>query len=286
MTKANGANKGYFQAPLSQVLVARQGELLHSHTTPIIGFVDNVDLSSKYEQLGSGVFVSIGNVYGILTARHVSRQIRDYDGIALPITQGIQKFVIKKEHLAILETDESQLEGIGPDLGFIRLGASDVGNVKAHKVFCNLETQLKLISHHKPTLIEGIWYACGAPHEQSTIKPGNEAIGRIHTYKTYSCELRPDKEFSKNGFDYLDVKYKYPEYQFSPLSFGGVSGGGIWQVLVGLDKNGATVTDSRILSGIIFYQSAFEDKARILRGHFRDSIYKNFYAEISKNFPI
>lgn len=62
-----------------------------------------------------------------------------------------------------------------------------------------------------------------------------------------------------------------------PKNFGGISGGGLWQILLkdsSVDKFEPTCY---ILSGLAFYQSELKANKRLIRCHGRQSIYKNVY---------
>jgi hypothetical protein len=87
-----------------------------------------------------------------------------------------------------------------------------------------------------------------------------------------------------NEFDYFDFDVFYNERTQSPHSFGGVSGGGLWQVLIAQDENGQVLLKETILSGVAFYQSPLVDKKRIIKCHGRQSIYKQAYNVIQKEF--
>jgi hypothetical protein len=276
--------KNYLQARVKHTFIAREGEILHNHTVPIIGYREDTNRRTYLQQMGSGVLVFFGNIYGILTARHVSEQIMNYEGIALPLAENsVQRFFIKRSHLDLLELERPTNEEIAPDLAFIKLGINDASTIRVHKVFSNMELHSRIVKQHRPSTQEGIWFVCGSVLEQATKQIGGSVFEFIHTYKTYSFEVRFGNLIQPNGFDYVDVTYNYPFYKNPPESFGGISGGGLWQVILGYSKDGEII-GQRFLAGIVFYQSAKLDETRKLRANFIDSVYEKFYPMIIERF--
>jgi hypothetical protein len=81
----------------------------------------------------------------------------------------------------------------------------------------------------------------------------------------------------RNGkFDYWELEAKI-DTNGAPKSFGGVSGGGVWRVLVD-KKAGAGLETSRIsavlFGGVAFYQSAPRKGWRFIRSHGAITTYK------------
>lgn len=268
--------KQYVAAPINNELIKRQGDILHNHTVPIVGYEIQSANRTYLQQIGSGVLVTAGNVSGILTAQHVSAQIQNYEGIALPLSKSVQRFFIKNSHLSILEEPNPSQEEMGPDLAVIYLGAEEIGTIKANKVFLNLELQKIFLDEHQPKIHEGLWYVCGAPSDHSSIREGNDIYEFIHSFNTYSFQVTTAKHCQKSSFEYLDVMYKYDEYKNPPDSFGGISGGGLWHVLVGFGMDGNIVTE-RLLAGIVYYQSKKERNTRLIRANFNNTIFEHFY---------
>lgn len=82
----------------------------------------------------------------------------------------------------------------------------------------------------------------------------------------------PDTIQDAGRFDYLDYPVSCEARALAPTSFGGWSGGGIWQVPI--KKTGTELSHLRpLLAGIMFYQVATTETECGVRGHGPKSIY-------------
>jgi hypothetical protein len=83
-------------------------------------------------------------------------------------------------------------------------------------------------------------------------------------------------EEQRGNFDYISYEALYNEFYEGPDRFGGVSGGGLWQVLVNLVHERPTAREF-LLSGVAFYQtdkfSSPEGIKRHIVCHGRKSVY-------------
>ncbi len=69
----------------------------------------------------------------------------------------------------------------------------------------------------------------------------------------------------RNGYDYLDLSAKL-ELPDVPSSFGGVSGGGLWEVGLSMTKSGTISWDGkRQFRGVAFWQSSPCNGRRVIR---------------------
>ena len=63
-----------------------------------------------------------------------------------------------------------------------------------------------------------------------------------------------------------------------PSSFGGVSGGGLWEVGLSMEKSRAISWDGRRrFRGVVFWQSAISDGRRVIRCHGPQSIFEKVW---------
>jgi hypothetical protein len=83
-----------------------------------------------------------------------------------------------------------------------------------------------------------------------------------------------DAAWIDNEYDYLEFPVRYNESIDVPESFGGCSGGGLWQVRLIL-KDGTITHERPILSGVAFYQTDLVDNQRTILCHGRVSIYRH-----------
>lgn len=77
----------------------------------------------------------------------------------------------------------------------------------------------------------------------------------------------------------------YEEKSELPISFGGISGGGVWQVPLLKTKEGEIQAKEPIFSGVAFYQTAIVDKKRTIRCHGRRSVYESVYKALRNVGP-
>ena len=82
------------------------------------------------------------------------------------------------------------------------------------------------------------------------------------------------KGYRKEDFDYLEFEVRYGGITEPPESFGGFSGGGLWQVLLRRTATGELEVTERLLSGVTFYQFGCTNGRRLIKCHGRHSIYK------------
>lgn len=79
--------------------------------------------------------------------------------------------------------------------------------------------------------------------------------------------------FERDNHDYIELSSK----RYIPKSFGGVSGGGVWQVIMQDQPEGGVKILEIMLSGLAFYESARKNDKRIIRCHGKKSIYERIY---------
>jgi hypothetical protein len=146
-----------------------------------------------------------------------------------------------------------------------------VGTIKAFKVFYNLS-----ISETIPPRAEHIeaWFLMGAP----------ECLG-TYSQKHASIELRGtevvvQKTFENQSFDYLDAKIKVSDLP-SPKTLGGVSGGGLWKVLLFDSPSDGKIQSVTMLRGVVFWEFPLQNDNRVVRCHGIESI-RSFVGEIER----
>ena len=110
---------------------------LFTYTVGIIGILQK-KLNEKISLLGTGTLIKTDGFYGILTAEHMSREVKNFDEIGLSISAVAEntsqlprheRFIIKKMCLEVIEVFKSSNTAEGPDLslGSCRLHRSGMG---------------------------------------------------------------------------------------------------------------------------------------------------------------
>jgi hypothetical protein len=239
--------------------------------------------------LGSGTFVRVDDIYGILTAEHVSNCVEQVNKIGIiveDIPERKHRFTIDKQHLEIENIFIASGTPEGPDLAFIRiLPTEKLGTLKATKSFYDLGVGREEILDRPKELDIGAWCLCGVPDEftvRETIDRGPDYL-KGYSGLCYYCQ--GVREELRSEYDLLTIAIDYNENTGNkaiPQSFGGCSGGGLWQIP--LVKENVVTSKKPILSGVAFWQTAVDGKKREIICHGRRSIYKSAYEVIKRSF--
>ncbi len=85
--------------------------------------------------------------------------------------------------------------------------------------------------------------------------------------------LGPEKRQDRDGLDYLDFEMDL-RFRGLPRNFGGVSGGGLWRVLLYCSPETDEIDWKMSLHGVAYYQLPIVDKHRDIRCHGPVSIHR------------
>lgn len=121
--------------------------------------------------VGSGVLVSVGNVYGILTAAHVLAKLPKSGVISL-VTFPQKRKKLQNLSLEMSHTDQLSLGGPvwsdgGPDIAFLRLASDVVGILKSANSFRNLEVAANIQPPAAPKSNQFVDAALGVVDERT-----------------------------------------------------------------------------------------------------------------------
>jgi hypothetical protein len=230
---------------------------------------------------GSGTLVSVAGVRAILTADHVLSGDQEHpklpEGfglIVLPrLGQQCHQMVVegaRRIHIA-RGTEPSK----GPDLALVVLSPVDVAKLEAMgKVFYNLSKRCDRMLNDPPMLNESsALILCGMVGEWTKpVRPYRGFEGAIR-FNGLCGPVVFAGQREEGGFDYLSVEVRYDHAYDGPKSFGGCSGGGLWQAIL-KNKDRAIVVEELLLTGVPFYESGNEDGRGIIECHGRMSICK------------
>ena len=256
---------------LSQELRDGIVERLKSHTVVLY-----LSENSQLQLYGTGVLVSLGDVFGVLTAFHVIQRWMDLStcdrlGILLENdtnAEGVERHKLHSTKIAFTEGP------IGPDIGFVVFSHDVVGAVRSRKVFYDLEKYRESVLAESSEINEGVWVCLGAIDEK-TKKDATTGKTIFHCDGLFGG---PETAGVVDGFDY----FHYPnQSENNPVkSWGGLSGSGLWKVPLKRSSESGTLDidfDPPMLSGIAFRE--FRDGDRMsIRCHGPKSIYEKVYA--------
>jgi hypothetical protein len=225
---------------------------------------------------GSGTLVRIGKIYGILTAAHVWRTIREYQ------TVGIYLYPPRKLEVQSIREDVRLLDAVtfenggddelGPDIAFVRLTESKASSIEKHSAFLNLEKDEQKAQAGAPS--GGV--------ARDIVVGGVEELGqKINMYDDRKLVVQNSLanvgharviDCGRDGFDRLEFTPE-PDADFvSPHSYGGMSGGGCFRVYFPREEGSESEPLPFHLLGVAFFETEREGKADKIICHGRRSL--------------
>jgi hypothetical protein len=254
------------------------------------------------KQLGSGVFVEVDGVSGILTAEHVvfHEWFQQAQGLwTVPHIYSADSVKEKTAHFSSTnvrmdllrcypETPQRKMDDTewGPDLAFIRLPKDTAFEQTLRAVRINfyaltrdhdVRIQRALDENYSHLAI------AGAPVEMSMdVSPTPVDKQGIIEFPVF---LAPSFEYQKkeNGHDFFDVPVDRELGVRVPNFFNGVSGGAVWG-LVNLFEQDPPMRQLQstdyVLAGIAFWQYPENPRPKFIRGHGPRSLYEKFLPEL------
>jgi hypothetical protein len=146
----------------------------------------------------------------------------------------------------------------GLDMVFLSVPSEYLGSIKAHRDFYSPNVDGKAAP---PGSYVEVMVLMGTPAAFGIFKQTHAEV------QINGCFVNPDTPYKTHGdFDYFDlaVGASPPD---TPESHGGVSGGGLWRVLIRCECSTGELEWVQALEGVAFYQSAIEDGRRTIRCH-------------------
>ncbi|OCP19680.1 MULTISPECIES: hypothetical protein [unclassified Ensifer] len=269
-----------------------QEQLVKNFTTMIshmtVGFVHIPRHGSgEYaDPAGTGTLVRIGPIFGILTAAHVLDALSRHEEVGLMrITNRPdrpQKMKIDMRAAETVMIGELPFGSSGPDIGFLRLpNGEELGWLKSKNIFFNLEKP----QPDPPSSLQALpcFHLFIGVVAERTEKAENTETNSLLTGMTAMASAATIlREGNANGLDILDIDIGFAPGVKRPTSFGGMSGGGLWQVC--LDAEQQQVRDRRPV-GVAFYQSDLVNGQRTVTCHGPQTIYTGMLAQIRAKWP-
>ena len=243
----------------------------------------SVKKTDKTIPIGSGTFITIGNKYGILSAEHVTRKLKD-SKLGLVISEVEHRLIIDKKIFNI-HTISNGSDSSRPDLSFIHLPENTVGPMKAKKSFYNLDIARKAAIQSPMENDFGVWFICGFPDEltkygEQSIRGYDEAMGFTGLCGAF---VGISKAYDIDEYDYYDISVGCGLEDKVPMSYDGVSGGGLWQVPINQNIENKFSWGEAVLSGVAFFQSDLKDNKRTITCHGRKSLYNSLYRILARD---
>jgi hypothetical protein len=210
----------------------------------------------------------------ILTAAHVWHATRGVEHIGLVLTDQQSSFMMPRDSICAKELWNGKVSEWGPDIALLRLAPPVIPTITARKSFLNLARQKEALTSCSPATENGLWAVTGMVGEFSEFQshPETRTIeGHVHGTAFFSSVQQVHQ---RDGYDYFDLGANL-QLPGVPLSFGGVSGGGLWEIKRSMTKSGAISWDGkRYFRGVAFWQSEVSDSHRMIRCHGPKSIFE------------
>lgn len=231
-------------------------------------------------QAGSGTFVRIGEIFGVLTAHHVAELFDGSWHLGIVLVPEVHRHSIRPELLDVVHIARGEEGADGPDLSFIRIYPPHIGTIRAYKSFYDLNAFRQSLLKNPPPSSTGAWFIWGVPKEKTSWEQPEGGFDAVTSFYSICGATAVENEFKREGFDYVDVAVEYTGASEVVRDYRGYSGGGLWHALLAEAADGGIDDYEYILSGVTFYQSAIENDFRTIRCHGLQSIYSNAYEAI------
>ena len=255
-----------------------------------VGFVkrNSIGQPSSLECVGTGVLVSAGRIYGILTAAHVLEKL-PIDGQISLVTFS-RAGILQNPNLKMSYTDrisfgEPDWGQIGPDIGFLRLADDVIGTLRATNSFRNLGISADIEPPAGPKSIQFVDAVLGVVDERTYDENWDKPGFKKKIFEANFMDGKSSTIQARRGFDYFSFLPTAEIMSNLPSNFGGISGSGLWRIYFNEQQNKDVYTTEKRLIGICYYQSEIKNGIRSIRGHGSDSIYKLMLKKIKEKWP-
>jgi hypothetical protein len=261
-------------------VLASISELIFTYSSPLLKITFDPPTIDNVQVVGSGTFVRVDDVYGLLTAYHVAANFEGDCSLGLALSPTEDNFKIHRRFLRVIEIGRPTTDEYGPDLAFIVFNDADCSEIASHKEFYPLSQNKDESLSYPPALDIGFWAACGAPQERIALENSESKYSSVVSIQLYCGFGRAEREYIKGEYDYFEMDADYTHATDAPSSFKGMSGGGLWQIPITITNNRNIIVNRYLLSGVTFWQSNQPEQKRFLRFHGRKSIYKNTWDSV------
>jgi hypothetical protein len=253
-----------------------------------IGFLhvnDPPHSSKDVMLLGSGTLVSIGTTHAILTADHVLSVLPRSGRLGLILSPTLQQHTIDTHGIAYINIARGTRDADGPDLGAVILSHSIASSIGAKKVFYKLDAHRENIFSLPPDIHDGFWFVNGFVDEKTIEEKDKDGYGLVKGFYNLSGAGGPENVTVVGDHDYYDFPVSYSVRAVAPKSYGGMSGGGLWQVPLIRSAQGKIEHKRPLLSGVVFYQQPTTEAYCGVKCHGRQSVYNVAYSALKQKMP-
>jgi hypothetical protein len=230
-------------------------------TVALLGLDKNAEAKESFA--GTGTLVTLGGRHHILTASHVWHDVLKTSskiGVTLPadITHSFKMETSSIESVADLRPAAGGNEW-GPDLILLRVPSEYISEISAHRVFYDKDVDGK----PAPPGSGGceVRILKGTPAELATFEPKHADLNIVNFFSNVNAPFQ-----THNEYDFVDLDFD-TALPGNPKDFGGVSGGGLWDLQVFCSPESGKPDWTRQLKGVAFWQKPPVGTIRTIRCH-------------------
>lgn len=284
-------------SPMFETLLADIPDALIAEATRrtgdfLVGFV-GLTIDGRREDgclKGSGTLVRLGATHGVLTARHVLDALpkKGPIGLVLPKPTGVPhppgKPTILAESTRRIGFDRSPVESEGPDLAMLLLAPGDVEWLRPRKSFFDLQHWRSAILNDQRDVAYQLHALSGFPDQLTSELGPQGGYDQVKAFFGLSFFSFISRVPAADDFDYVNLDVGYGGGPSDPpRSFGGFSGGGLWHIELRGNSPEQIKFGNCLLSGVAFYQSDLINDQRLIKCHWRRSVYERMFEKISQS---
>jgi hypothetical protein len=229
--------------------------------------------------------VSVGTTHAILTAHHVLSVLPRSGRLGLILSSTAKQHTIDITGIAYVPIARGTRDSEGPDLGAIILSPSIASAIGTKKVFYNLDAHRDQLISSPPDIRDGFWFVNGFVDEKTIEEPNKDGYALVKGFYNLSGAGGPEQVTVVGDHDYFDFPVSYGGRLVAPKSFGGMSGGGLWQVPLMRSPEGEIKHKTPLLSGVVFYQEPTTEAYCGVKCHGRQSVYRVAFDAIKQKKP-
>lgn len=254
--------------------------ILHSYSTGLIKVTFRPGAGESGGLIGSGTFVSCDGCFGVLTVHHVVSLIDEPCEIGFTLVEGAHRVTVDRQLIQVLNIAVPPVLGQGPDLAFMRLPREVASRISHYKHFYSLDFDREEMLTHPPAADASVWFVCGVPDALTEEEEPQAGFLQVTSFHGLCGAGGPNRLYEEGGFDYIDSWVEYTDDESLPRTFGGISGGGVWQVTYAGTPESGMAPRRYLLAGVPFAQSPLENRRRSIIAHGARSVYDNAYRQI------
>lgn len=239
------------------------GRSVGNFTTALFGVFEK---TRQLRLAGTGTFVLANDVPYVLTAAHVWHEVlQEANAVGVTLREGVDhRDLIRRDSIIPAGPQRPAAWGEwGPDLIFLRIPREYMGQIQAYRTFYNLANllgpDLALPHLHLRMLI-------GAPAALGEFTSTHASFEINGFYSDVNA-----RAYKRGDFDYLDLDTDL-SLPGVVRDFGGVSGGGVWRILLYRSPSTGEIDWIASLEGVAFYRLAVENSHRVIRCHGPETI--------------